>query len=265
MNRDHGLVRSGMIWLIGNLSIAAVNLPAVGGMIDVGGGWKATAPNGYDMAPNPPANGMVGDLVPLGNSTTLALPVKLVVPNWQSLDEICITFTNNRKKDDPPPPDHLALSLDIVNKTTKDWSGFKMRITDNNSTAQDGQPNLLHPFYAHYHVNFIEANDAAPFKKIKTSPNYDSGPVVIDDNLTDRGVYSLEFSDGCVMKNGAWAPKVFHLHDRAKTNDNGDYVTSFTICLMPVPKMVPEPASAALVVLGAMAIALHVRFKGPTP
>lgn len=257
MSRQHtelGPTRTG--WgSLGALVVLVSYSPILAGTIDFGGGWKATAPNGYDIAADPPANGAVGDLVPLGQSTTLALPIKMIVPNWQSLDEICIDFTNNRKSTDPPPPDHLALRLEVVNKTTKDWGGFKMRIIDNNNTPQDGQPNLLHPFYAHYHVNFLEGNTVQPFTKIKTSPNYDNGPVPINDELTDRGVYSMEFSDGCVMINGAWSPKVFDLHDRAKTNDQGNYITSFRMCLMPIPKEVPEPATGLQVIGGVCAVA----------
>jgi hypothetical protein len=252
MSRNRWLKRA----LAANILFVLLALPyspASAGTVDVGAGWKATAPNGYDAAPDPPAGGNVGDLVNLGQSTTLALPVKLVVPNWQSLNEICITFTNDRKSTDPPPPDHLALSLDIVNKTNRVWGGFKMRITDNNNTPQDGQPNLTHPFYAHYHVHFLEANSVMPFTMIKTSPDYDAGPVAVGPDLTDRGVYSMEFSGGMVMKMGTWAPKVFDLHDRAKTNANGDYITSFTICLMPIPK-IPEPATAVLIALGLLAV-----------
>lgn len=236
---------------------------AVAGAVDVGGGWTATAPNGYDMAPDVPAGGNLGDLVPLGNSTTLALPTKLVVANWTSLDNVCITFTNSRKAADPPHPDHIALRLEITNKTNKDWAGFKMTITDNNNTPKDGAPNLTHPFYSHYHMYFQDANATAPFMKVKVTPDYENGPAAIGPDLTDRGVYSMEFSDGCVMKNDTWSAKTIDLHDRAKQAPNGDYITSFTICLMPIPKaVIPEPASATL--LGLSALSLRQRRRKGT-
>lgn len=245
------LLRTSCLAALAALIVATCAPRLRAGAVNIGGGWTATAPAGYDVAPDFPANGQLGDLVPLGQSTTLALPIALIVPNWGSLNKISITFTNNRMANDPPPPDHMALRVRVGNDTNVAWSGFSFDITDNNGTAQNGQPNLTHPFSAHWHVSFLEQNTIG-YNKITSTPDYGNSLAPAD--ITDRGLYTFTLSDGfLVQPNDVWSPRMFDLHDRAKTAANGDYITSFTIGLKPIPE--PSAIVMAMTAVGLVGLA----------
>jgi hypothetical protein len=210
-------------------------------MMNIGLGWQVTAPAGYLPQPD-------GPLGQLENfNTTAALPIKLVVPNWNTMKPIDITFTQTTKAGaNTVPNDFFMLRLQITNATKVPWGGFSFFIFDNNQTPQNGKPNLMHPFAAHYHLTFLDAGTVG-FKNIDSRPNY--GTDVND--LSDRGVYAFTLKNGFLVKpTDTWSPKWIQIHDRGKTDDKGNYITSFTIRLQPLAA--PEPTTFLSFLVGGV-------------
>jgi hypothetical protein len=210
-------------------------------MINIGLGWQVTAPAGYLPQPD-------GPLGQLENfNTTAALPIKLVVTNWNKMGPIDITFTQTTKAGaNTVPNDFFMLRLQITNGTKVTWGGFAFSIIDNNKTPQNGKPNLMHPFAAHYHFTFLDAATVG-FKNVSSLPNYGTD---IND-LSDRGVYSFTLKNGFLVKpTDVWSPKFFDIHDRDKTDDKGNYITSFTLRLQPLAA--PEPSTFLSFLIGGI-------------
>jgi hypothetical protein len=209
-------------------------------MINIGLGWQVTAPAGYLPQPDGP----VGQLENF--NTTAALPIKLVA-NWTTMNPVSITFTQTTKAGaNTVPNDFFMLRLQITNKTNVAWGGFSFSIVDNNQTPQDGKPNLMHPFAAHYHFTFLDAGTLG-FKNVYSTPNYGTD---IND-LSDRGVYSFTLKNGYLVKpNDVWSPKLFDIHDRDKTDDMGNHITSFTLVLQAQPT--PEPTTLLTFLVGGV-------------
>jgi hypothetical protein len=209
--------------------------------INIGLGWQVTAPAGYLPQPDGP----VGQLENF--NTTAALPIKLVVPNWNTMAPIDIKFTQTTKAGaNTVPNDFFMLRLQITNATKVPWGGFSFFIFDNNQTPQDGKPNLMHPFKAHYHFTFLDAGTVR-FKSVYSQPNYGTD---IND-LSDRGVYSFTLKNDFLIKPAdVWSPKFFDIHDRGKTDDKGNYITSFTLRLQPLKA--PEPSTFLTFLVGGI-------------
>jgi hypothetical protein len=210
-------------------------------MINIGLGWQVTAPAGYLPQPD-------GPLGHLENfNTTAALPIKLVVPNWSTMGPIDIKFTQTTKAGaNTVPNDFFMMRLQITNGTKVPWGGFSFSIIDNNQTPQNGKPNLMHPFAAHYHFTFFDPATVG-FKNVYSQPNYGTD---IND-LSDRGVYFFTLKNGFLVKpTDVWSPKLFDIHDRDKTDDMGNHITSFTLRLQAQPT--PEPATFLTLLVGGV-------------
>ena len=104
----------------------------------------------------------------------------------------------------------------------------------------------MHLFKAHYHLTFLEAGTVG-FKNVYSLPNYGTD---IND-LTDRGVYTFNLKNGFLVKpTDVWSPKLFDIHDRDKTDDKGNHITSFTLRLQPQPA--PEPTTFLTFLIGGV-------------
>src|SRR5437899_510924 len=122
-------------------------IAASASVINLGFGWQATAPDGYNVAPDEALN----TLRFFPGTTTAAIPLKLIVANWSTTNPVAIKFTAPLNAQQ----DRFMLRMVVGNDTGLAWNGFSFDIRDtqvdypNSTTAMRGS--LLHPDRAHMH------------------------------------------------------------------------------------------------------------------
>jgi hypothetical protein len=224
----------GCAWL---LIAGTFTAAAWGGTVDLGRGWSAASPNGYEVAK---------DGADLNIGTTLGQPIKQIV-NWSTLGEVKTSFVNNSKSTDAPQPlDHFLLRMEFTNNTGVAWSGFRFTLIDDNATVNT--EGLFHPSPAHFHTDFMDPNDVG-FTSVTSNPAY-------NDLGQQRGVYSFTVFDGfTVLPGQTWKPtaqamKQLDLHDKLKFMGEQN-ITAFTLIEQPLTPL-PSAAVMGLVLLGGL-------------
>lgn len=251
--------------------------PADAGMIDIGFNWTVTAPDGYDVA----VDGMKGKSRPFPNTTTVALPFKLNVAAWKTLDPVELKFSG--PADGGGSIDRFMMTMEVTNATGLAWRGFRFDVKDaqidhpNTLLAQRGS--LFHPDRAHYHtdkilpaaVGFEDYLIDRHFYNDKDDKVLKTSNPTLDDG---RGDTLIEFRSKKYLVNdkAKWKPFYFdaanpddpdksslldiHLHFTGREKLKA---TEFTLVLQPLA--VPEPASVGLVGAGVVAVAVRLGWR----
>jgi hypothetical protein len=260
--------------------------PTLGAFDDnLGFNWTSTAPAGYNVQ----LDAMINTLRGFPGGTDVGIPIKLVQPNWNTLDPIMVQFTPAKNPDPASPAQNqrFMFLLNLKNTTNQTWIGFKFQIVDNNGTDFPNQKlgtggNLLHPDRAHFHADSILPG-AIGFTVADTLQIYTNGSGNVVNNVGDltatSGVYTITMHDGFQIKPGdSWNPLFYDaanpndaskssfldIHDKIKPINGGTPITAFTVILTPITG--PEPSSLTLSALGAGGMLfLGRRFKRRTP
>jgi len=271
--------------LVGVSCVVAASMAARADVTnDVGLGWKVQSPDAYQITLDDGFS--PGQTRPLpGINGTPAIPMKLIVPNWRSLDPVDFRFLGAKDFSG----DRFSLRMLVVNDTGQDWIGFKISIRDDNNVAfynistQTGGPSLRHPDRAHIHSDKIISGGLG-FNQSLVTQYYYTGlrtPVLQTANpdITDnKGVYAIRlFSDNgfVVADQASWRPFFvntnnatdvvtnsvldFHLHNLPERGNN----PGFTVTMQPLA--VAEPATAVLFGFGASAMLLWRRRMPAAP
>src|SRR5437660_499307 len=111
---------NGRMMIVLAAALVAGGRAAVADVVNLGFGWTATAPDGYNVA----LDEAMGTLRTFPGTTTAAIPLKLIVPNWSTTDPVEIKFTGPANG----AQDRFMMRMTVGNDTGKDWNGFHFEI-----------------------------------------------------------------------------------------------------------------------------------------
>lgn len=265
------MARHGWAWPAALAAMLSLAAPVAANTVNLGFNWSATAPDGYNVD----LDEAMGTLRTFPGTSTAAIPLKLIVPNWSTTDPVMIKFTGPSQG----TQDRFMLRMRVADDTGRDWNGFTFAIQDtqidfpNGTTQQRGS--LLHPDRAHLHTDKI-LPDRLGFEVLDIIQQFYTGPANNQTLQTRRpylegssGVYSLDLfsglSDFVVMDQEVWSPFVFdpnnpknptksslldiHLHFTGREN-----LANSTFTLVLQPQLVPEPSTPLLVATGLVGL-----------
>lgn len=230
------------------------------------------------------------------------IPINLIT-DWTTLDPVLISFVqaSNPDPNSGVTATHFFLNLELTNKTTSDWGGFRIGVIDENElpffdvvTQENGSlrhPNRVHLHSDSFNYDLLDFPTVTGFFSVQKTTNARLGEFVIENRETDlsgeteiganTGFYSMLFTGDTIGRNQLWAPteliymatpdadtldfvngaSVLDIHARQHRNADNQTDTAFLLVLQAIPVAAPEPGTLGLLAAGAAALLCRRRWR----